>query len=299
VDATHDAERPGSRPGQDRAAFLNRFDAVMRVPIVVSVVLPLIVVPASSSWIAIVVGIGSWLVFLVDYAVYVRYVPCYARSRIGYLDLFVVVATAPWFLLPVASAGGFVVVLRAIRLVRLARAGRGARRLVARLSRVVVVAGSVLVVSCLVAYNAERATNPEFASFGDSLWWGIVTLTTVGYGDIVPKTTTGRWAAVVIMITGIAVLGVLAGSLASFLRLDQPSKGDAASPTSAAGKSGNASPSDAAVRALAAEVSALRGQVQTLTERLTGLLPEPANAEGAASVTDVTPDDDPAEGRPA
>jgi voltage-gated potassium channel len=46
-----------------------------------------------------------------------------------------------------------------------------------------------------------------------------VTITTVGYGDIVPKTTTGRWAAVVIMVTGIAVLGVLAGSLASFFRL--------------------------------------------------------------------------------
>jgi voltage-gated potassium channel len=59
------------------------------------------------------------------------------------------------------------------------------------------------------------------------LWWGIVTVTTVGYGDIVPTTTTGRWVAVVIMVTGIAVLGVLAGSLASFFRLDngQPPAG--------------------------------------------------------------------------
>ena len=47
-----------------------------------------------------------------------------------------------------------------------------------------------------------------------------MTLTTVGYGDIVPKTSVGRLAGLMIMFTGIAVLGVLAGSLASFFRLD-------------------------------------------------------------------------------
>ena len=67
----------------------------------------------------------------------------------------------------------------------------------------------------LSAYDAEHPTNPGFATFGDALWWGIVTLTTVGYGDIVPKTTAGRLSGVAIMFTGVAVLGVLAGSLAS------------------------------------------------------------------------------------
>ena len=72
----------------------------------------------------------------------------------------------------------------------------------------------------LVAYYAEHPANPGFATVGDALWWGIVTLTTVGYGDIVPETPAGRFAAVTIMITGVAVLGLLAGSLASFFRLD-------------------------------------------------------------------------------
>ena len=125
-----------------------------------SAILPLIVVPQSNSWIGIVVGIGSWLVPFADYVVQARFLPRYARSRLGRVDLEVVIATVPWFLLPFASAGGFAVVLRVIRLVRLARPGRGTPRLVERLGRVFVVAGGVLVVSCLVAYHAEHPTNP-------------------------------------------------------------------------------------------------------------------------------------------
>ena len=62
------------------------------------------------------------------------------------------------------------------------------------------------------------------------MWWATVTLTTVGYGDIVPETPTGRWAAVMIMITGVGVLGLLAGSLASFFR--PANDDDDAEPTS-------------------------------------------------------------------
>ena len=99
-------------------------------------------------------------------------------------------------------------------------ATRGARRLFERLGRVALVAVAVVFVGAAVAYRAEHATNPGFATYGDSLWWAIVTLTTVGYGDIVPKTTAGRVDGIMIMITGISVLGLLAGSMASFFRLD-------------------------------------------------------------------------------
>jgi len=250
----------------------------MQLPIVVSAILPLVIVPESNGWVGVVVGVITWLVFLVDYLVHARHLERYGRTRLGRFDLFVVVATAPWYLFPGAQAGQFVVLLRLARLARLVMATKGARRLFERLGRVAGIAGGVVVIGSLVAYHAEHPNNPGFATVGDALWWGIVTLTTVGYGDIVPKTTTGRWVAIVIMITGVAVLGLLAGSLASFFRLDNGKP--------PADEAERAASSDAVLQALAAEVSALRHQVETLTARLTGILPgqppnEPAGGEDA------------------
>ncbi|MFH9348005.1 ion transporter [Kitasatospora sp. NPDC017646] len=266
VDGDPAAER---RPGEPRsardAAFLTRFDAAMQLPILVSAVLPFVIVPQSSGVVGVVVGIATWLVFLVDYVVHVRHVHRFGRTRPGCLDLFVLVATAPWFLLPGASTGRFAVVLRLARLARLVMASRGARHLFEQLGRVAVVAIGIVLVGSLTTYRAEHAVNPEFATVGDALWWGIVTLTTVGYGDIVPETLTGRWVAAAIMVTGIAVLGVLAGALASFFRLDP---GGTASEATGGSPSPTATPDSAALEALTEEVAALRRQVVDLAERL-------------------------------
>jgi voltage-gated potassium channel len=272
---------PGPRRGEPRsesdAAFVQRFDRLMRWPLIVAAVLPLIVVPESGGWFADLVGVLTWIVFLVDYVVHARRLNHYGRTRIGRFDLVIVVVTAPWFLLPGAQAGRFVVLLRLARLGRIVFASRGARRLLQRLGRVAAVALGVTLVSSLVAYHAEHPVNSEFKTFGDALWWGIVTLTTVGYGDIVPQTPTGRWAAVAIMLTGIAVLGVLAGSLASFFRLDSggaTSNGDTTSDADGAVQGQVAVPAEEpesfehVMATMADEVASLRRQIEVLTERI-------------------------------
>ena len=213
----------GTPRSSKAAAALARYDRRAPIPLVLSALLPLLVTPQPGNPVSVAIGVVSWVVFVIDFIVHRRLLKGYLGTRLGKFDLAIVVLTAPWFLLPgVTSGGGLIVVLRLARLARLIVASKRARQLFDRIGRVAIVAVSVMTVGAAVAYYAEHPVNAEFATFGDSMWWAIVTLTTVGYGDIVPETTTGRIVSVAIMLTGVAVLGLLAGTLASFFRL-QPS----------------------------------------------------------------------------
>jgi len=74
----------------------------------------------------------------------------------------------------------------------------------------------VLLAAASVAYLLERHEQPEaFGSIPAALWWAIVTLTTTGYGDVVPHTLAGRMIAGVVMVCGIMVFALMAGILAT------------------------------------------------------------------------------------
>jgi voltage-gated potassium channel len=198
----------------------DRWQGRWNLPILVAAFLPLFITSPKSLVVALVIGFGSWAVFVIDLYVQRKIVPDYLHRPLGRFDLSIVIVTFPYYLIPGVSGG--VALLTLARLGRVARvlmATKGLRRFAQRLGKVTVVAALIVVVCSLAAYQAEHATNPGFATFGDALWWGIVTLTTVGYGDIVPHTTAGRFAGVAIMFTGVAVLGVLAGSLAEVFHL--------------------------------------------------------------------------------
>jgi len=71
-------------------------------------------------------------------------------------------------------------------------------------------------VAAALMYSVEHAAQPEnFGTIGESLWWAVVTMTTVGYGDVYPVTTLGRILAAVIMLLGVGVVALPAGILAA------------------------------------------------------------------------------------
>jgi voltage-gated potassium channel len=86
-------------------------------------------------------------------------------------------------------------------------AGRAAR-LIAFSTLVLTVAGGVAV------WLIDRR---DFGSLGDGLWWSIQTVTTVGYGDVVPAHTTGRLIGAVLMLNGIALLTVITATVTALL----------------------------------------------------------------------------------
>jgi len=62
----------------------------------------------------------------------------------------------------------------------------------------------------------QHAPDANIHNFGDALWWAVVTVTTVGYGDKYPVSAGGRGVAVVLMLTGIGLVGVLSATVASY-----------------------------------------------------------------------------------
>jgi len=76
----------------------------------------------------------------------------------------------------------------------------------------------LIYIASLAVLDAERgAADASIDSFGNALWWSVTTVTTVGYGDLAPVTEQGRIIAVLLMVGGISLLGVVTATVASWI----------------------------------------------------------------------------------
>jgi voltage-gated potassium channel len=145
----------------------------------------------------------------------------YVVSFAGIIDLLAILPAFLHLVVPIPT--DWLRVLRLLRLLKITRYAPGltlfaavlhneARALLATLLVVLV----LLVLESAVMYTLERETQPKvFASIPHSMWWAIVTIATVGYGDMVPMTPAGRAFGGLVMVIGIAVFAVPAGILAT------------------------------------------------------------------------------------
>jgi voltage-gated potassium channel len=133
-------------------------------------------------------------------------------------------------LLPPVRGARFLRLLRLLRLVRafvgVYRAGMHLERMARHrgLAWIFVAWLAVMVLSAGAMFIAEHDVNAAIDSPFDAIWWGIVTMTTVGYGDVYPTTPEGRLAAMTLMILGIGLFSVVTATITSYL-VHTPSTG--------------------------------------------------------------------------
>ncbi len=147
----------------------------------------------------------------------------FIRSPLGLIDLAVVIST----LLPLVTADA--AMLRTVRLLRVlavmkfGRFSRAIREVWAAVAErgddlivTVALAGVLLLFGATALYMAEGALQPdEFGSIPRALWWSVITLTTVGYGDAAPITPLGKLFASMVALSGIALVAMPTGIIAA------------------------------------------------------------------------------------
>jgi voltage-gated potassium channel len=132
----------------------------------------------------------------------------------------------------------------------------------------ILLAGIVLsVASILVLQFESQSPDSNIKTGGDALWWGLVTITTVGYGDFYPVTTMGRLTGIFVMFAGIGIIGALASILASMLVAPSPKESEPAPDATASAPAPAAVP-PAAPDAIVDELALLRAEIAELREAL-------------------------------
>ncbi|MFC2003942.1 potassium channel family protein [Chloroflexota bacterium] len=196
-----------------REELLHRIERITEMPLLILafVMIPLLIGPLvwelspqeEATFIALDYFI--WALFAIDLIIKIAISP----YRLAYLRrhwLEVLVVVMPFF--------------RPLRILRIfifgSRAWVGIRRLV-NIDFILVYGIGLVIIAATIVTSVEGGEGASIHSFTDALWWAVVTITTVGYGDMVPVTTVGRAIAFILMLGGIAFFSGVTANLASFL----------------------------------------------------------------------------------
>jgi voltage-gated potassium channel len=203
------------------------FDLFLLIAIVASIMVVMLdSVQSIATKYRSVLTIAEWtftVLFTIEYALRVWSSPrrlVYMRSMYGIVDLL---AILPAYLSIFFPAGRFLVSLRVLRVLRIFRILRLSayvqeasvliQALRASRFKIVVFVSAVLAIAVVVGAVMFLIEGPQFGftNIPQSVYWAIVTLTTVGYGDIAPATTAGKVLASALMILGYGIIAVPTG----------------------------------------------------------------------------------------
>jgi voltage-gated potassium channel len=227
-------------PGEQGSAWEHIFDFLLILMILGSVVVVILEsMPEMVAYDPQLTRLERWMVYFFTIEYLLRLWTCpesgkygegwrarlrYAFSPMALVDM---AAIAPFYLESMADSNTVVFrLLRIFRLVRVLKFGRyhasiGIFGRVLLLRRAELLVSLVLVLALVtitstLMYAVEHDAQPKaFASIPAAMWWGIVTLTTVGYGDVFPITAAGKVVAGVSVLLGVGLFALPAGILAS------------------------------------------------------------------------------------
>lgn len=202
----------------EKISFLNVLIIVLSIYVLGALLIDTFIkLPAEISIVLTTIDNGICIIFLIDFLI--RFFKAENKLKFmkwGWIDL---ISSIP--ALDILRAGRL---FRLIRLIRVLRAFRSVKILVQHIFKskingtmtaVGVITVLIIIFSSISILTVEKAPESNIKTAEDAVWWTIVTVTTVGYGDKFPVTSEGRMIGVLVMVAGVGLFGTYTGYIAS------------------------------------------------------------------------------------
>jgi len=204
---------------QEKLSILNILIIVLSIYVLVALLIDTFFkLPTQVSNVLEIIDNGICIIFLIDFCI--RFYKAKSKLQFikwGWIDL---ISSIP--ALEIFRVGRL---FRLIRLLRILRAFRSTKilihhifksRMQGTMTSVVVITILIIIFSSISILIVEKAPESNIKTAEDAIWWAMVTVTTVGYGDKFPVTTEGRVIAIFLMTAGVGLFGTYTGYIATW-----------------------------------------------------------------------------------